>query len=272
MVNTKILLEIAGILQRGLGSDETFEAVFDILERSVPYDYATLFLYDQESDQLEVIHQIGDERVDLAGEISFDRGLGMSSWISHQSNPVIIPSLMKSRPGKDQRFSSFVSMPLKVGDKLIGVLNLAHNEPDTYQRSEMADYESVQLQISNVMDKIMLRRSLAQKNSALEQAMKDLETAQGKLIEKERLAAIGEIVVTVNHEINNPLTSIIGLAEILELTIHTTSKDKMRDALKTILKAARKIQKVTDRLKSINSSEAQDYVGDTKMTRLPSSS
>ena len=268
MVNKANLLEIAGILQSGLGSGETFEAVFAILERSVAYDSATLYLYDRQEDRLNVIHQVGKDEVNLASEVTLGRGVGLSSWISHQDQPVIIPSLTRSRPGKEQRFSSFVSMPLRETDKLIGVLNLGHNESDTYSRDQMDDFNMVARQISMVMDKILLRKRLQDQNSRLEAAMQELQETQQQLIEKERLAAIGEVVVTMNHEINNPLTSIIGLAEILELTIHMGNKEKMREALKSILKAARKIQKVTEKLKNLSTSETQTYIGGTRMTRL----
>ena len=99
--------------------------------------------------------------------------------------------------------------------------------------------------------------------------LRELQEAQTMLIEKERLAAMGELVVTVNHEINNPLTSIIGLSEILELSSATLTPQKLQDAIKAILKEAKRIQDITGRLTRISSSESTEYVGDTLMTKLP---
>jgi two-component system NtrC family sensor kinase len=46
---------------------------------------------------------------------------------------------------------------------------------------------------------------------------KELESLQGQVIRQERLAAVGQLVSGVAHEINNPLQAILGFAELLQL-------------------------------------------------------
>ncbi len=268
MVKTKLLSEIAGIIQKGLGSDKTFEAIFDLLEKIVPFDSATLYLYQQKNNRLEIIHQKGKDVVELAQEVPFDRGNGISSWVTKQKKPVILQSLIKSRPGKEHRFSSFVSMPLWVGEKLVGVLNIGHQKPDVYKRVDISEYEIVSSQISIILEKILLQKQLQNQNELLKDALNKLQNAQKQLVEKERLAAIGEIVITVNHEINNPLTSIIGLSEILELAFQTGKHEKVREGLRGILKEAYRIQKVTHKLAEISSSKSKEYIGKLRMTEI----
>jgi len=267
-VKTEFLNEIVTILQKGLKSQETFVAVFNLLENTIPYTSATLFLYDDKKDTLEVIHQKGKYIADLASEIPFERGMGISSWVSRQREPIVLESLDKSRPGKDKRFNSFISIPLWVADKLIGVLNLGHEDSGYYSIAEKEDYRIVGSQVSMIVEKINLRSQLEQKNRELTETLDKLNTAQTSLIEKEKLATIGEVAVTVNHEINNPLTSIIGMAEILEIAFNTGNEAKVRDGLKGILKQARKIQKVTEKLNKVKEHKSVNYHGSTDMLAI----
>jgi len=268
MINTEFLTEIARIFQSGMGADETYAAVFRILEKTMPFDSATLFLYRPQKDCLEKVYQRGDTTVDLIQEIPFARGRGISSWMSTRSEPIVLPSLVKSRPGREARFNSFLSFPLRAKEKLIGVLNLGHQEADRYTHKEARAYQLIASQISAVFDRLLLEQELDRKNKKLTQAITELKATQDELMQKERLAAIGEVVVTVNHEINNPLTSIMGLAEILDLTCSTTGTDRLREGLRGILKEARRIQRVTQQLTELECLETETYIGDQRMVKL----
>jgi signal transduction histidine kinase len=46
---------------------------------------------------------------------------------------------------------------------------------------------------------------------------RELESLQGQVIRQERLAAVGQLVSGVAHEINNPLQAILGFAELLQM-------------------------------------------------------
>jgi C4-dicarboxylate-specific signal transduction histidine kinase len=46
---------------------------------------------------------------------------------------------------------------------------------------------------------------------------RELESLQGQVIQQERLAAVGQLVSGVAHEINNPLQAILGFSELLQM-------------------------------------------------------
>ena len=92
---------------------------------------------------------------------------------------------------------------------------------------------------------------------------------QNKLIEKERLAAVDEIIVTINHKINNPLTTIINYAEMLKSMMEDTYKGKETDNLKKIIEAALQIKKIIYQLSIIESTNTTPYLPNVSMISLP---
>lgn len=86
----------------------------------------------------------------------------------------------------------------------------------------------------------------------------DLKNTQEDLIKSKRLAAIGEVVASVNHEINNPLMIISGNAQFLEMTMEGYPKE-MLERVHTILEEAERISKVTRKLREIKNPVVEDY-------------
>ena len=268
MVNQSKLHEIVSILQKGLSPGETYDAVFEVVTHVIPLESATLFLYDAAQKQLKVAHKLGDRIVDLASDVAFSHGKGMSSYICQQKKPVILQSLANSRVGKLDHFKSLLSMPLWIGEQLIGVLNIAHGQENMYRYEYMDDYELLARQVSLVVDKMSLKIKLEEQNVRLKEALIELEQTRDKLVEQERLAAIGQLVITVNHEINNPLSTIVTNAEMLPHLISNRNENALQRVTDRIINAANKIAQVTKKLANMNSIRTSAYLDGMSMIDL----
>jgi two-component system NtrC family sensor kinase len=62
-------------------------------------------------------------------------------------------------------------------------------------------------------------RELREANQKLEKSLAELKAAQDHLIQTEKLSALGELIAGVAHELSNPLTTIVGFAELLTKTV-----------------------------------------------------
>jgi len=71
-----------------------------------------------------------------------------------------------------------------------------------------------------------------------------------KLLEAEKLAAIGSMIVTVNHEINNPLTSVLGNVQLLLKSQSKFSRDVLKK-LKKIEENTLQIADITHKLEKL---------------------
>jgi signal transduction histidine kinase len=70
-----------------------------------------------------------------------------------------------------------------------------------------------------ILEMLMGQTAIALKNAGLYQELKDrmleLQTTQQQLLQSAKLAAIGELAASVAHEINNPLTVVLGSSAVL---------------------------------------------------------
>ncbi len=265
MIGLDFLQKIGAILQKSLSSEETYSAVFDMLEGIIAYDAATLFVVNEDLGELEVAVSRGPRPVNLAADVAFSRGEGLSGWIASQREPVVLPTL--GVDGDARGFRSFVSVPLWSGDKLEGVLNLGHGEAGFYKQESKPDLEQLGVQLSLIVEQLRLRTELHDKHELLETALEELRSTQDALVEKERLAATGELVVALNHEINNPLTAIVSY---LDLLIGKCGPEmaEFSEMLVKAKEAALRISAVTKRLEELDSTEPEEYLEGVKMLKL----
>ena len=97
-------------------------------------------------------------------------------------------------------------------------------------------------------------------NLELESTVQRLKESQENLIESERLAAMTETAVAANHEINNPLFSILGQAQLL-IRLHGTQDEETFQRLKAIEEAALRIACVTKKLANLLDPVIKEYPG-----------
>jgi DNA-binding response OmpR family regulator len=87
--------------------------------------------------------------------------------------------------------------------------------------------------------------------------------AEVELVNARRLSAIGETTLSLQHEINNPLSALLGNAELLLMDMR--EKGEKNELLMVIHEQAMRIADVVRRLRRMKDPESVDYVGGTKI-------
>jgi signal transduction histidine kinase len=80
------------------------------------------------------------------------------------------------------------------------------------------EFEELQNAFDAMLKRFNATREMLDAQMAEERRIRtELESLQGQVIRQERLAAVGQLVSGVAHEINNPLQAILGFAELLQM-------------------------------------------------------
>ncbi len=96
---------------------------------------------------------------------------------------------------------------------------------------------------------------------------KALAAAEQDLVRAERLAAVGEMTVTLHHEINNPLMAAFADVELL-LNDLDAPPETRRQGLEDIRQALRRIRDIVQRIGKLREVRSKDYLRGVRMVDL----
>jgi DNA-binding response OmpR family regulator len=123
------------------------------------------------------------------------------------------------------------------------------------------DYLAKDSALSELLPQIVER---VRRNRELRKA---LAAAEQDLVRAERLAAIGEMTVTLHHEINNPLMAALAEVELL-LSQPTATPEQQRQGLGEVGIALHRIRDIVQRIGKLREARSKDYLRGVQMLDL----
>ncbi len=241
----QVLADLARSAANGEDYTQLAQRALEQACRLVSLKAAAAFLFDE---NLQVTLQVMHTETDVLKSTLLD--LEEDLFVGLRRRRRLVAAYLSFASDPPQH--SF-TLPLRFGDHIYGaVIGLQEGERTVVAEDAFLDAFSS-----------LLSLQLA----ASGQISEDAAAGREKL-DQERLAAVIEMAVTVNHEINNPLTAILGNVQLLLLKREDLDEE-LQAKLKTIEQSAMKIKDVTQRLMKLNSTRSTNYNGDTRMLDLP---
>ena len=135
---------------------------------------------------------------------------------------------------------SWVWIVLWGKEQPIGVLGVSRSEGSPFTATDGKLLIAIARQVSTTIEKIRLYEETMH-------AYDDLRRTQEQLLQSEKMSAIGRLIAGVAHELNNPLTAILGYGQLLE---SEPLEERSRDFVGKLLKQAQRTHRLVQNLLS----------------------
>ena len=222
------LLKISSLVLSKLTLLQIYEKIHEVIAEVIYVKNIAIFLYDQDSKIIKVDYLVDDkDGRDLIGQ-TIPAGKGLSSYVINKNKPCIFSGKELKELEKKGEINeligslskSWMGCPISNNEKIIGIIILQsyteselYNENDLQLLSFVADNLAIVLQQREYINKEAegkraLEKSLGkiqQQNEKLAATMAALQEMQEELIQKEKMASLGNLVAGIAHEINTPI-------------------------------------------------------------------
>ena len=222
------MLHTAGLdLMESLDVRELLGKVAVRAEDLIRADTVSVAVVDRASRQLRYLGIEGSRARQLsARELPLEAG-GIYNWMASYGTPLLIQDALddfRLDGGEMQALGvrSLISVPLWSSNVMIGILT-AMNKKD----GERLDRHDLRLftVFSSIAGAALQNAFLY---SDLKNKMDELSNTQQELVHSTKMAAIGELAANVAHEINNPLTSVLGYTSHLLRTLDLPEEPRQK--------------------------------------------
>ncbi len=263
----QVLNDIARAMTSTLNLEEILRIILDGIHRVLDFDRVVLALINKDKMIEEAKLSTGSD----------DEEFRKQCWnLDDPANPWMGDILegrktVVANPGADPAYQGtpaarlyptpFVKVPMIVKGHVIGTItsdNIRTSRPitpDDVRRAEMlCGHAGIAIENARLYYDIL-------------QSREEVLQTQKQLVEAERLAALGAMAASINHEINNPLCAIVLDTQLLLMSL-TPEQEKIKKRIESIESSVRRIRAVTEKIAAVKRTIVTDYQPKTKMLDL----
>jgi signal transduction histidine kinase len=210
LMELSALFQVSTTLNLQLRLDTVLEIIVRRVVSALMAQQASIMIYNPETAELETRASYGLES-EFARNARKKLGEGIAGWVAQRGQAVILNHTTNDPLGEhfkdDRTITSALSLPLRVGERCVGVLNVNRiNHPEHFHDQHRRMLEIFAEHVGAVIDRAQTMERLGSRS-------RELEQDNQRLGEMNRMKDL--FLSTASHELKTPLSSVIAYAELL---------------------------------------------------------
>lgn len=235
-----LLTRVAQLLTSTLNFNEVISQLVRVITEIVVTEGSSVWLWDEEQEgYLTCASMYLDGRDITSDFLRLPPGKGIVGWVATQRQTVNVEDVTT-----DERFAatidtktgyttkSILAVPLITHNRVIGVLELVNKLAGHFEQRDSELAETVAAYAANAIENARLMDSVRQHSDALE-------------TQNEALDAFAH---SVAHDLKNPLTLVVGFADMLRDGFADIPEESIKQSLDTIVEYGIKMSNIVDAL------------------------
>ena len=235
---------IGELVTRTLNTSEILTHVVDITAGIMKVDVCSIYLCESVGGAL-VLKATRGLHGDAVDNVRINPGEGITGRAAKQGRIVAVRDVTMDRRNKyfpitgEDEYRSLLSVPLRFQDELVGVINVQTRKPRTFVKHERRLLKTIAHQVSGAIHNARLYESVLD-------AKRELEQTHERLVESEKMAALGRLSATLSHELRNPLAGLKGASQLLARK--TENHDERKEYVSLILEEIERLDRIVEEL------------------------
>ena len=208
-----VLNSIGQTLMESLDLSDSLHRTLRQMAELFSLDACALYLFDEEGTKIRRVAAVGHRSeyarnfpsVTLKPDLLQHIKAVHATFLSVQGLP--LPAVFREAQRKEELLSAYIVV-LWSKDRVIGGLTVGSRTPKEFSPADVNLLIAVGSQLSSAIERTTLYEEARQ-------AYDNLRRTQEQLLHSEKMAAVGQLISGVAHELNNPLTAILGYSQLL---------------------------------------------------------
>lgn len=221
-----LLYQASRTITASLEMSEVLESLLAEITVLLEATTAFVLLYDEERRHLRCVAVTGIDS-SLLDENAVWPDQSVAGWIAEHKETILIEDAQQDKRaskkigqiiGYEPR--ALLAAPLIFRERLLGVIEVISRRPAVFQPHHLQLLESLSGSAAVAVENARL--------FAAERTLKEhLQQSQARLIQAEKMGALGRLTASIAHEVNNPLQSVQGYLTLVQEELPPTTSQSV---------------------------------------------